>query len=157
VPESNFSREGDLGKRTSTSFFGLPLDAKQEIPLLHASETFGCGPIRGDVIFDPSPESVPCQVILARAPTPANLGEAVRSIDNRSAEFAQAHPEPLILISGMEVTSPTVFFRIRDRHQTIALELNHPTEKNRGERLASPFGWGTRVPLSSRLSLIPTP
>lgn len=67
------------------------------------------------------------------------------------AAFAREHTEALVLNTGMEVTIPSVFFRIRDQRQAIALEINHATEKNRREHLASPSGMMGCLPLSIRL------
>jgi hypothetical protein len=140
------------GQWASTSSFGMPLNATQEVQILHAAEELrGCSTMPDEFVIDPSPTSIPYQVVVAHVPLRDSLSATLRYVEAQMAAFAQKRDEALKVSWWMEVTIPSVYFQIRDGRQTLGIELNHATQKNGSEHLVSPAGMMGCLPLSIRL------
>jgi hypothetical protein len=154
--------KSSLGEWRRVSFFGLPPHGKQQAQILYVEKPGCCGSDSGEVIVDPSPQSMPYQVLLNRIPLQNDLASTIDYAEDRIASFSKTYPEPYVFDGAVkELSVPSLFFRIRNHsaeasgrfsdsdqmksqtiafQQTIEFELNHATPNNQSDRLASPGG-----------------
>jgi hypothetical protein len=144
---------------TPASFFAIPPNGRQSLRILHADSFPKYGGFGKNTIVDPSPDSTPYQLVLARVPLGESLASTLADAEAKIARFAQEHDmdDWPFADGGFPFSAPSVYFRIRDHRaelatlgaagngeervdvqQTIELELNQPTPTNRSAWLSTP-------------------